>query len=87
MLYQLFREVGGYRHVVLFYQGHKWLKVLDLGTLDVYKLPARERHQLKTFKARKSTARTILKNRRDCYKRFGLGYSRKAVKQALLVLR
>lgn len=44
MIYRYYAETGGWRFVVLFHDGRKWLKLLDASRLEVYRI-VRDQHR------------------------------------------
>ena len=46
MIYRYYAETGGWRFVVLFHEGRKWLKLLDASRLEVYRIAKNQHHNL-----------------------------------------
>lgn len=86
MLCTLFVNRGGWRHAVLFHRGRKVLKLLDIGTFDIYEVPIRDERKIKPAKGAKATTRQIIRERRDSFNAYNFRFSKTAVKQALRVM-
>ena len=87
MIYRYFAPRGGWRLVVLFHQGRKWLRLLDTSTLDVYAVPHAELRHLRPADARpKALARRLAKRGTD-WRRYGFRFSTQAVRAAIRSLR
>ena len=78
---------GGVRLVVLYQRGHKWLRLLDVATLDVYMVPLVDERIFKPADDTtvRSVRRAILKQRAT-FKRYKVPFRRKATKAALIAL-
>lgn len=87
MIYQYFAERGGWRFVVLFHTGRKWLKALDTATLEVYRLPVRQQAQLIPYEMNRRTLASRLRVRRDRMRNCHHRFSDNAVKAAIRALR
>ena len=88
MIYTYYADPGGWRFVVLFHQGRKWLQALDLSTLDVYRLPVTKRGHLVPVRASrpKTTARRLAAKRAQ-FKRLGISFPKRAVARSIDALR
>lgn len=88
MIYTYFADTGGWRYVVLFHQGRKWIHALDLSTLNVYRLPVSKRGHLVPVTATKpkTTARRLA-GKRAQFKRLGISFPKRAVARSIDVLR
>lgn len=86
--YRYFAETGGWRFVVLFHRGRKWLKLLDTATLRVYRLPVSELRHLRPYDGirPKSMARRLAE-RRARFRRMAIHVPERAVKSAIATLR
>ena len=87
MIYRYYADIGGWRFVVLFYRGRKWIKLLDKSTLQVYRLPVSELRRLQPYAGRPSTVANRLARRRALFRRHNLRFSKKAVRAAISALR
>ena len=84
MMYRYYAETGGWRFVVLFHEGPKWLKLLDASTLAVYRI-AREQYRALvpyTQITPHAMARR-LKQRRTRMKRCNISFPYTAVQRAI----
>ena len=86
MIYRYHHTTGGWRFVVLFHEGRKHLKCLDLSLLSIYTLPAQERKRLIPFPAKPKACARQVKTIRNRMKAHGLSYSKQAVRKTLSVL-
>lgn len=87
MIYTCFAPRGGWRLVVLFHQGRKWLRLLDTATLDVYAVSHVELRHLRPAAARPKALAKRLARRSVDWRRYGLRFSRRAVQAAIRSLR
>ena len=78
---------GGRRFVVMFYEGRKWLKLLDTGTLEIYRRPLAEQRHLRPYKIKPKTLANRLTKRRALFNRHGAPYPKRSVTQAITLLR
>lgn len=84
MIYQYYADQGGNRFVVQFHEGRKWIKLLDTGTLDVYKISLREGKKLKPYtKIKPKTLAKRLRKRRALRKKLEMSFPKKAVESAI----
>lgn len=87
MIYTYFAPRGGWRLVVLFHRGRKWVRLLDTATLDVYTESHAELRHLRPAGARpKALAKRLVRRRAD-WRRYGFRFSRCAVQAAIRLLR
>jgi|GEM_PF-4183801 len=85
--YRYRAETGGWRFVVLFHHGRKWIRLLDTATLQVYCLPVSALRSLRPYDIRsKSMARRLIE-RRARFRRLGLHFPRRAVNDAIAGLK
>lgn len=83
MIYRYYAERGGWRLVVLFHEGRKWIRLLEVSTFEVYRLPAHEIRRLRPVDLpRKRTARKIAQ-RRAFLNRCRMRFSKRAVQSAI----
>ena len=87
MIYHYYAARGGWRLTVMFYKGRKWLKLLEVSTFEVYRLPVSAQHRLKPAADLnvQKVARNIAR-RRALLKRCHVGFSKKAVQAAIAAL-
>lgn len=85
--YRYLAELGGWRYVVLFHHGRKWLKLLDTATLRVYRLPVAHIRDLRPYTIRPRTLANRLVARRARFRRLGIHCPEKAVQAAIDTLR
>ncbi|MBL4757521.1 MAG: hypothetical protein JKY32_07755 [Rhizobiales bacterium] len=85
--YRYFADTGGWRLVVLFHAGRKWLKLLDTGNLDVYRLPARAMQTMAPYPTPTKKLATKLAARRASCKRNQVPFPKKAVQLSIERLR
>jgi len=86
MIYRYYSDVGGWRLVVLFHQGRKWIKLLDYSTLKVYRCPIKELETLCPYSIKSITIARKIATRRASYKRLGVAFPKKAVQAAINAL-
>lgn len=83
MIYRYYAERGGWRLVVLFHEGRKWIRLLEVSTFEVYRLPVREIGRLRPVDLPpKRTARKIAQ-RRAFLNRCQMRFSKRAVQIAI----
>ena len=88
MIYTYFADQGGWRFVVLFQKGRKWLHALDTATFQVYRLPiAKLGHLVPCRAPRPKTMAKRLASRRATFKRLHQPFPGRAVKKAIDTLR
>ncbi len=85
--YRYYAPRGGWRYVVLYRKGRKWLRLLDTATLEVYKVPVFEFRRLRPYRMARRTLAARLVKRRDAFRRYGRRFSERAVKATIQVLR
>lgn len=85
--YRYMAEVGGWRFVVLFHRGRKWIRLLDTATLQIYRRPVAELRNLRPYQIRPKTMARRLRERRARFRRLGLSYPKRAVASAIDALR
>jgi len=86
-VYRYFADVGGWRFVVLFHHGRKWLKLLDTATLEIYRLPVRDLARLQPYGiSRRELARRIAA-RRKLFEECGVSFPKSAVAEAIRAIR
>lgn len=78
---------GGWRFVVLFHKGRKWIKLLDTATLEVYRRPVSETRRLRPYKMKPKTMARRLVQRRAAFQRHQVAFRTKAVRVAIDTLR
>ena len=84
MMYRYYAETGGWRLVVLFHEGHKWLKLLDASTLEVYRIAREQYRTLVPYTQVKPQALArLLKQRRARMKRCNVSFPHTAVQSAI----
>jgi hypothetical protein len=70
MIYRYWAETGGWRLVVRFHEGRKWLKLLNVSTLQVYRIAKdQQRHLVPYTGIRPKTLARRLRQRRARLKR------------------
>lgn len=86
-VYRYFAHTGGWRFVVLFHRGRKWLKVLETERLEVRTLKVIDAHTLRPYDgvAPKKLAKRI-RSRRAGFKRLDLAFPERAVARAIATL-
>ncbi len=83
-MYHYYANQGGNRFVVLFHEGRKWIKLLDTGTLEVYRIPVRDTRKLKPYtKLKPKVLARRLKERRALRKKLDMNYPKKAVNDTI----
>ena len=87
MIYRYYSDVGGWRLVVLFHQGRKWIKLLDYSTLKVYRCPVKELDTLRPCSLKPVSLARKIASRKASYKRLGITFPKKAVLAAINALR
>jgi len=84
MMYRYYAETGGWRFVVLFHEGHKWLKLLDASTLEVYRIAREQYRALVPYTQTNPQALSrLLKQRRTRMKRCNVSFPQTAVQSAI----
>jgi hypothetical protein len=87
LVYRYYARAGGWRFVVLFHKGRKWLKVLETARLDVHALKADDLNTLRPYTD--VNAKQLAKRIRSCrarFKRLDLAFPKRAVARAIAVL-
>lgn len=87
MIYRYFSKTGGWRFVVMFHNGRKHVKLLDVSTFGIYKITPRETKALIPYAGIKpKTLGGRIKKTRARLKRCGVGYPKRAVQQTISAL-
>lgn len=82
--YLFFANRGGWRLVILFHHGRKWIKLMELSTLNVHTLPIAEQRFLKPYDhPNPNRLTTRLKQRRVSFKRMGIHVPKRAVQASI----
>lgn len=87
IVFRFYAQTGGWRFVVLFHRGRKWLKVLETARFDVHTLKAADAYKLRPYTdiAPKTLARRI-RSRRARFNRLEMNFPKKAVARAIAAL-
>ena len=87
LIYRYFANRGGWRFVVLYHNGHKHVRLFDIGTFEIYKITPRYIERLKpdtVITPKKLVAH--IKRRRRMFQRCDVGFPKKTVQKVLAVL-
>jgi len=87
MIYRYYSDVGGWRLVVLFHQGRKWIKLLDYSTLKVYRCPVKELETLRPCSLKPISLARKIASRRVSYRSLGVAFPKKSVQATINALR
>lgn len=86
MTYRYFADRGGWRFIVVFHHGYKWIKALDISTFEVFRLPVSELSGFRPLEVKPLSLANRLKKRRATFSRCGVGFSAQSVKAAINIL-
>jgi hypothetical protein len=76
MIYRHYAETGGWRVVVLFHEGRKWLKLLDASRFEIYRIAKDQHRKLVPYTGIKPKALARqLKQRRTRMKRCHVSFA------------
>ena len=87
MIYRYYANIGGWRLLLLFHHGRKWIKLLDYSTLQIYRCQIRELEMLRLCSLKPKFIARKMSVRRTHYKRLGITFPKKAVQAAINALR
>lgn len=87
LVFRHYAQTGGWRFVVLFHRGRKWLKVLETARFDVHTLEADDAYKLRPYAdvSPKQLAKRI-RSRRARFKRLEMNFPKSAVAKAIAAL-
>ena len=84
MIYRYYSQTGGWRFVVLFHEGRKWLKLLETARLEVYRVSKDEFCNLVPYtKIKPKVLARRLRQRRAYLARCNVGFPKKSVRMAI----
>jgi len=86
MIYRFHSTTGGWRFVVIFHDGRKHVRLLDISTLEVHTIPAAEKRGLVFYGGKGTNIAKRLRATARTYKRCEVGFPRASVKKAIQVL-
>ena len=70
--------------MVKFHEGRKWIKLLDTGTFQIYRITLRDGRKLKPYtKLKPKKLAKRLKKRRALYKKLEMRYPKTAIASAI----
>ena len=87
MIFRYFVEGGGWRFVILYQKGHKWIHFIDQSTFQTYKRPLRELPHLKPLEYSPRKLARAMSKRRAMFKRLGVPFPKRAVQRAIDALK
>ena len=86
MIYRYYANRGGWRIVVLFHKGRKWIRFIDISTFDLYRKPVSTILELEPCELTPNRIARRVRKRRSMCKRLGLGFPSAAVAKTLSTL-
>ena len=87
MTYRYFADIGGWRFVVLYHTGRKWIEFIDISTFEKYRLPLRQRARLKPFDYSPRKLAAQMNKRRTMFRRLEVPFPKRAVQRAIAALK
>lgn len=83
MIYRYHSKIGGWRFVVVFHDGRKHVKVLDISTLEAYTITPEQKRALVPYECSASKLAKRIRNTVRRFKRCGVAYSKTSVMKAI----
>lgn len=87
MIYRYHAERGGWRFVVLYHKGWKWIEFVDVSTFKRFERPVNELQNLRPYDYSPRKLAAQMSKRRAQFKRLGAPFTKRAVQRAITALK